>query len=383
MIENIRTCNTCNNMYLNQSQNCPYCSTPINHYPISKFVKYLMYFKPTLSIAFLLSSYFIAQMVLGFCSYIFFPELSQQNSVTSDTVSLLITIISNLIFILILSKYSPYRSNYRSVKNNSFNRIFTTFGLFILCISFLELSLTFIEHFFDLISLPPSLSSPYDNYLENTNNAIIFSFLVILIGPIFEEIVFRQHINAFLESSIDSKLFIILTSGLIFSLNHLPADLLNGSFRFTFEHLYVVFILGIVLGVIYYKYGLLFAIIFHSLWNTFSLLTQIESLIPDPVLLSNMLLVIGLTSITILPGFFIYRKNKKIKESLWKLFSKKISRHIWINLVLIILYEVLIAILLVTYQNLISIFFLLVIHTLGIILGFIVLDTEFRVSSRL
>jgi len=269
-MENIWACKKCNNLYLNQNKNCPYCSTPINHFSSPKYVTYLMYFQPTLSIVFLLSSYFIVQMIVGFCFYLFFPESSQNNNTISDTVNLLVIIISNLIFILILTKYSPYNINNLGSDRRNFSKLSSILGLFILSLSFLELSLTLFNHFFDQLSIPPSLSSPYDDYFGNPINAIIFSLLVIIIGPVFEEIIFRKHISSFLESNISSKIFVIFLSGIVFSLNHLPADLLNGSFRFTIEHLYVVFILGLVLGVIYYKYGLLYSIIFHSSPFSFS-----------------------------------------------------------------------------------------------------------------
>ena len=385
-MENIRTCNTCNNLYLNKLQSCPHCSTPLNHYPSPKYVSYLMYFQPTLSIVFLLSSYFILQMILGFISYSLFPELSQDESVISNTISLMIIIISNLIYILILTKYYPYKNNDRKMGSNPLPNIITILGLFILCISFLELTLTFLNYFFDQLSLPPSFSSPYDDYLGNPSTALIFAFLVILIGPIFEEIVFRKYISYFLESNISSKLFVVFLSGVIFSLNHLPADLLNGSFRFTLEHLYVVFILGLVLGVIYYNYGLFYSILFHSLWNSFTFLTQIENLIPDPVLLSNLLFTLGLISIIILPGILVYKKKEKVtnmKNFLWdRLSSRKLSLPVFTNTLTIIIYEFLVAILLVTYQSVLSTLLLLGIHTLGIILGFIVLDTDLRASNN-
>ncbi len=384
-MEDVRTCNTCNNLYLRQSQSCPHCSTPITHYPSSKYVSYLMYFQPTLSIVFILSSYFIVQMVLGFFFYSFFPESRQERSVISNTISLMIIIISNLFYIVILTKYSPYKSNNSKIGSNHLPNIFTILGLFILCISFLELTLTFIDFFFDQLSFPPSFSSPYDDYLGNPSNAIIFSFLVIIIGPIFEEIVFRKHICCFLESNISSKLFIIILSGIIFSLNHLPADLLNGSFRFTLEHLYVVFILGLVLGVIYYNYGLFYSILFHSLWNSFTFLIQIENLIPDPVLLSNSLILLGLISITILPSIIVYRKKDMItnlKSFLGKqLSSRKVSFPVFTNTLTIIIYQLLVAILLVTYQSVTSTLLLFGIHTLGIIMGFIVLDSDIRVQN--
>ncbi|MHA1542252.1 MAG: CPBP family glutamic-type intramembrane protease, partial [Candidatus Hodarchaeales archaeon] len=122
----------------------------------------------------------------------------------------------NLIFILILTKYSPFKNNNRKMGSMHLPSILTILGLFILCLSFLELTLTFLNYFFDQLSFPPSFSSPYDDYLGNPSNAIIFAFLVMCIGPIFEEIVFRKYISYFLESNISSKLFVIFLSAVIF-----------------------------------------------------------------------------------------------------------------------------------------------------------------------
>lgn len=324
-------------------------------------------------------------MVLGFCFYLFLPELNQEDAIIPDTVNLLIIIISNLIYILILTKYSPNQFNNRTPGGRNFAKLLFVIGLFILSLSFLELSLTLINHIFDYLSLPPSISSPYDEYFGNPINALIFSFLVILIGPVFEEIIFRKHVCSFLESNISSKIFVIFLSGIIFSLNHLPADLLNGSFRFTIEHLYVVFILGLVLGVIYYKYGLLYSIIFHSLWNTFSFLTQIENILPDPVFLSNLLQFLGLIIITILPGFILYKNREKVKniqDLRRKILSyRKVPLPVFTNTMAIIMYEILVALLIVANQSVISIILLLGLHTSGIILGFIVLEADLRLFN--
>jgi len=385
-MEDIRECKKCNHLYLTQLQSCPYCFTLINHFSSPKYVIYLKYFQSTISIVFLLSSYFILQMVLGFCFYLFLPELNQEEAIITDTVNLLVIISSNLIYILILTKYSPYKFNNRNPGERNFPKLLFIIGLFILSLSFLELSLTLFDHIFDQLSLPPSISSPYDEYFENPINTLIFSLLVILIGPIFEEIIFRKHICSFLESNISSKIFVVILSGIIFSLNHLPADLLNGSFRFTIEHLYVIFILGLVLGVIYYKYGLLYSIIFHSLWNTFSFLTQIENVIPDPVFLSNLLQFLGLITITILPGFILYKKRENVIniQNLRRILLsyRKVSLPIFTNTMSIIIYEILVALLLVADQSVISIILLLGLHTLGIILGFIVLDADLRLSNN-
>ncbi len=48
----------------------------------------------------------------------------------------------------------------------------------------------------------------------------------------------------------------------------------------------------------------------------------------------------------------------------------------------IIIYEILVALLFVADQSVISIILLLGLHTLGIILGFIVLDADLRLSNN-
>ncbi|MHA1542251.1 MAG: hypothetical protein ACTSQH_04690 [Candidatus Hodarchaeales archaeon] len=72
-----------------------------------------------------------------------------------------------------------------------------------------------------------------------------------------------------------------------------------------------------------------------------------------------------------------------MKNFLWDRFSsRKLSLPVFTNTLTIIIYEFLVAILLVTYQSVLSTLLLLGIHTLGIILGFIVLDTDLRASNN-
>ena len=138
--------------------------------------------------------------------------------------------------------------------------------IFLTSLGLLEIFLTLLEHFLDFFSVPPADSTPYDDYFANNLIKLLFSLLVIIIGPLFEEIVFRQHVISFLEERIPSKYPVVFLSSVIFSLNHLPADLQNGSLRYTIEHLFVVFFLGIILALIYYRYGLFFSFLLHSLF---------------------------------------------------------------------------------------------------------------------
>jgi membrane protease YdiL (CAAX protease family) len=255
-------------------------------------------------------------------------------------------------------------------------------GLFLVSIPFLEISLTVIDFFLDLLKIPPITSSPYDEYFADPIITSFFALLVILIGPIFEEIIFRKQIFGILEHSSSSKLNIIITSSIIFTLTHLPADLVNGSLRYTFEHLFVIFFLGIVLGTIFNLYGLKYAILFHSLWNSMELVFQLDIIsenFPDLfyILLILGFLIIGFVIILTLFSYdivnFLTKNAKKSKNSV---INTKIP--FFTNLLVLLVYEVVIAVLIYNGQNYISQGLLLVLHVLGIILGFLIFEYESR-----
>ncbi len=95
-------------------------------------------------------------------------------------------------------------------------------------------------------------SSTNTNYIKN----ILMFFNVVILTPIVEEITFRgliiKSLNRF---NINYK---ILFSSTLFSIMHLPIDI---------NSFIIVFIFGIVIGIIALKLGLVFAIIFHFSYN--------------------------------------------------------------------------------------------------------------------
>ena len=160
-------------------------------------------------------------------------------------ISLLLSgVISFSIIGVILKKYYYYQPKIQLPSIKSFISIillavFLKFILFI-PLTYFELSLGLFK---------PSLSS-----------INLYSFiLLIIITPIAEEFIFRDFILKRLMNS-KNVIYSILASSLIFSLTHLKIQIL-------FE----TFILGIILGYIYYKSkNIILCIVFHFIFNLIS-----------------------------------------------------------------------------------------------------------------
>ncbi|PWI48779.1 hypothetical protein CEE45_05160 [Candidatus Heimdallarchaeota archaeon B3_Heim] len=393
-IEGINTCTNCGNLYSNQLSECPICSASINaeaRIPTIKttpwYITRLLPFDSSLLIIFILSSYFIFQLIVGTVVIIFLPFNVFDDAVIMEFLNLFITIISNLVFILVLIKYVPFTVIKIDPVKRKKQTVLLLVIVFLVSVTLLEMSITLIDNILDYFAVPPSHSSPYDVYFANPLVTILFSLLVIIIGPLFEEIIFRQHVISFLEGRISSKVSVILLSSAIFSLNHLPADLQNGSFRFTIEHLFVVFFLGVVLGLIFYRYGLLYAVFFHSFWNSFSLLAQLETSASEITVFLDFLLLIAFI-LTIILSIFVLVKFKyaffkfltKVRNI--KIFTKE-NALLLTNSVIIITFELLNAYLLNLNQDIagIGIGVLLGLHAIGIVIGFLIFEYKSKTPS--
>jgi membrane protease YdiL (CAAX protease family) len=379
------TCNECGNLISIDIAECPKCFTPLQEkasFPqvITDpwYFQYLQPFKSSLTIILLLSSYYILQLALGLVITIFIPPSATEDLQILNSLNLIIVILSNLIFLNILIRKFPRPKVINRESRKSIYAIKSVIILFFFSILFLEISLVVFEVFLDFFSVPPVRTSPYDEYFSSTLNSFLFALLVTVIAPIFEEFLFRRHVLSYLEEIVQSKPILVFIGGIVFSLNHLPADLINGSLRYTIEHLYVVLFLGIILGVIFYRYGLLYSILLHSLWNTFSFLMQIEQDFPEIIFVFNFALIFGLFIIFLSLVFFIYNFRENIhslRRNLvgnLRLDTDRIS--LFQNVVLLISYEILISLLLSIEQNIVSVAIFLSIQVLGIILGILVIE---------
>ncbi len=386
-IKNITVCSVCNKSIPTNISECPHCFTPTQGIifvsPVEIVPWYIHYFQPfksSISIIFLLSSYLVFQMILGFIILLLIPQVDIEDPQVSILVNLLIISLSNLSFIFVLVIYSPFFRK-REIKNlRNSQGIILLFILFFFSISLLELSLAILENLLDFLSIPPIQSSPYDDYFSSPISTLIFALLATVIAPIFEEIIFRQHVISFLDDGVTSKPVVIFISGIIFSLNHLPADLINGSLRYTIEHLYVVFFLGIILGAIYYKFGLLYSIFLHSMWNIFSLIMEIWKSSPEIIFIYNLSTLIGVIFLllSLLFSLYYYRRSIHRKWTRIKRSHEFNSRSIPLvgNISIVVSYEILVAFLLFIDQNILSVTFFFIIQILGIIIGFRILEYE-------
>lgn len=108
------------------------------------------------------------------------------------------------------------------------------------------------ERIFDI---SPAIQS--DIKLEYKLNILLLLPLVAVIVPIVEEAVFRGYLMRVMLRSKYSPFFTVLLTSVLFSLSHL-----------TYTHFLGIFIAGLVLGFVAYKfYSIIPAIVIHSLFN--------------------------------------------------------------------------------------------------------------------
>jgi membrane protease YdiL (CAAX protease family) len=91
-------------------------------------------------------------------------------------------------------------------------------------------------------------------------NAIIISS-TLLIAPLTEEVIFRGYLFDVLERSFGSYASILATSAL-FAMAHMV------QLDFRFAHVFIIFVLGGIFGVLRYRTGsTAVPILFHALYN--------------------------------------------------------------------------------------------------------------------
>jgi membrane protease YdiL (CAAX protease family) len=394
------SCENCKTEYNSDLLTCPTCHisrTFIPKFSRNKltpwYIKQLLPFDSSVLIIFIFSSYFIIQSIISLLIILTLPFKISNDAELLNILTVIITIISNVIFVILLVKIIPFTVKKIELEENKKRVLIKTGIIFLLSVVLLEISLTLLEYLLDFLSVPPAYSSPYDDFFTNPLITFFFSLLVIIIGPLFEEIVFRQHVISFLEERIPSKYSVAFLSSIIFSLNHLPADLQNGSLRYMIEHFYVVFFLGIILALIYYRYGLVFSFILHSLWNTFSLLTQLGSFVPELVdvldlllkgafLLLFLLLIIIFVIILMRLGGIINNRNLNLKIN-FSFNSPEYMIPLIRNMSVILIFELFNAFLLIlASDNALMGIFLLLFHTSGLIIGFLIFEYKTKTITR-
>ncbi len=124
------------------------------------------------------------------------------------------------------------------------------------------------------------------DHLANPFNFLIFLGFVAIVGPIFEEYVYRRTLIPLLEERGMTPFPAVLASSLVFVLIHAPNDLLHGNLPFTISHLWGVFAVSLNLGMVYVlTRNILYSILVHGFMNVLGFLPSIFELMKDQALL--------------------------------------------------------------------------------------------------
>ncbi|NHK32462.1 MAG: CPBP family intramembrane metalloprotease [Asgard group archaeon] len=125
----------------------------------------------------------------------------------------------------------------------------------------------FVSYLQNNILQEGNLENPYDFFNTDKIGIIIFAtFVVTFIAPIAEEIFYRWTLISTLRNGFNKNATIVF-SALIFSLAHSFTDL-TFSFSYFVIHLIATFIVGIILGYVFYQTeNIILTILLHSSWN--------------------------------------------------------------------------------------------------------------------
>ncbi len=383
-ISEIRVCWRCQSQVLQLMKFCTNCGIKLDQSQYyrelltpSTWDKILATFRTGILVVFLLSIYFFVQILLGTLLFSFLPGDLAIESPSSVSILIITLILSNLIMVLFITRVSP--STFESSVSEKLNLriIFFLLLLLFILIFFLEIMIIALNYLLDVIGLSSEQISPYDSFFEDPINYFLFALLAVSIGPVFEELVFRQVLINSLGKQVTSKTTLVLVSAIIFALSHSAGDLLDGSLRYAILHLVATTILGVILGVLFIYKGLKAAIIFHSLWNLFSVFVQLFIIIDQSLILDAILTISFFFSI-IITLWLIYSNRNEIKGKITEINRphQKEGGVALANLCMIVLYELILPLSLYNEPNFSALLIVFIFQLLGVILGVILIEGE-------
>lgn len=212
---------------------------------------------------------FIVQMavalVYGFVESITDPDFDSSvfiENLDSDGLFLSIaTIVAAIVCIGLIMLFVKLRKGittgeYLALKPITRNHIFIVIGVFIGLLVLAGIASFFIGE-----------TEDSDFTLEVYNTSVwpvLFGIAVVVFAPAFEETLFRGFLFTGLRQSFIGTAGAIVLTAVMWAMLHLQYEIAGMS---------VIFILGIVLGIVRYKTGSLWTVILiHSLWNLFAVL---------------------------------------------------------------------------------------------------------------
>ncbi len=192
---------------------------------------------------------------------------------SDDPLAIYFILTVNLIAIIIIglttlsvNRKLPFLKTQKTIKliRNDWKVIGIAFSIIMVLVGSYQLFVSYLQN--NVIS-DGNIDNPYDFFNTDKIGIIIFAtFIVTFIAPIAEEFFYRWTLITTLRNGLN-KNATILFSALIFSFAHSFTDL-SFSFSYFLIHLIAVFLIGIILGYVFYQTeNILVTIILHGLWN--------------------------------------------------------------------------------------------------------------------
>lgn len=358
---------------------CPFCGAPSYKVPqripptrLQRYIRRLKHVYPALLIIFLIAASSLVQFIVGslLAAFGLVLEGVVPNTAEDGLFILLTVITGTLVMIVLLLKGIPFsfdREHYVGFNSRTLVLLGALFGV---TISVVEISVSLIDIGLDLFRLDPIQATPYDVFFMDPVNIVLFVILGGIVGPTFEELVFRRYAISMLLTRRESEAPVIVTSALIFSLMHLPGDLQVGSLRYIILHLTVTFILGVILGAIYIRWGFLHAVVFHSAWNMFSVAISLAGLANLEVWVDIGIIIVIVVSFSgLLVGSYMKRTLLKETFGFLSLPPRTDFLPLFANLCLFIIFEIVPVVILLVIPNFITIGLAILTQILALLAG--------------
>lgn len=386
LLPNYRICSNCNAWIPDYVSKCPSCDSHIHltkndndSQEKSPFNKLLITYRPTILLIFIFSIFSIGQLAIGFVFFFFFPtEIDSDTNSISILGKLTIIIIGSGLMIVFITKIlSVLFEDKTKETKSSLNGLWLS-AFLIATISSINIFISVVDLLLDYIGMSSLQTSPYDEFFSDPLSIILFTVLISSIGPIFEELVYRQSAISAMSRLTNSKALLIFSSAFIFAISHISADLLGGSLRYALLHFCVTSILGVILGIVYIYWGLKNAIILHSLWNISTLFFQLLSN-NDLNAIVDLLITLFVVITFVVGIVLVFHSKNQLRIKLYPIIMipKKEFILILSNFILIVLYLLFTTLLQILFGiNVITTGFSFLSYILGIIFGIILFNKE-------
>ncbi|MFX1283208.1 MAG: type II CAAX prenyl endopeptidase Rce1 family protein [Promethearchaeota archaeon] len=248
---------------------------------------YLNFFTPAVIVA---VGYFLVNLIGWPMLFLQWVIISSKIDLDQILLNLLISnilfcILSLIVYFIFIPRLKVVDADYKNANTTSF-AIFA----FLSCVMifFLQLLNYLFEYFLNFKStFQPFYSFEDYDVLFNPLIFILFLILVLIVEPIFDELIYRRTIIPLLEDRGLSPLLAVIVSAIGHCFIQIPSYILNPNYPYDLYNFISFFLFGLCAGTIYIlTRNILFPILFSSCYNIHVLTGNLGSFFNDSLLLA-------------------------------------------------------------------------------------------------